>query len=385
MKIIYSLVLFLGVVVFPVNAQESSAYFPQEIGFTWHYKVNTLDSLNNPVDSLEAVRIDSFATVENYEGKLSNIVITKEGVPGLIQFLSYSDSLIYHFSGDTAEEYSKLGAIKSLIVIIDSTIADSNFSFLDLILSLEGWYSVYQFNANVNETANLISIDTTINFNSTNLPLHFEFDVTRLNDENLNTEIGSFSCKKFVFERGISYVFSLPPLPPILIPIASVYDTVWIAPSNWIVKEITPSTTINLAIVEEGIYTIPGMKTEIINDITVVESNTNIVNDFVLMQNYPNPFNPSTKIRYSISNVESSSLTGTNGLKLVQLKIYNILGKEVATLVNEEKPAGTFEVEFFVNGGYSSDGDVSILPSGVYFYQLKVGSLVQTRKMILLK
>jgi len=93
--------------------------------------------------------------------------------------------------------------------------------------------------------------------------------------------------------------------------------------------------------------------------------------DFVLYQNYPNPFNPSTTIQYSIP--QKSSLT---------LKVYDVLGNEVATLVNEEKPAGTFEVEFSARGGYAS---------GIYFYKISVGSFGQAgsfnqvKKMLLIK
>jgi hypothetical protein len=85
---------------------------------------------------------------------------------------------------------------------------------------------------------------------------------------------------------------------------------------------------------------------------------------FALEQNYPNPFNPVTKISFSIP--EKSMTT---------LKIYDILGNEVAVLLSEEKPAGQYEVEF----------DASKLSSGVYLYKLQSNSLVQTRKMILLK
>ena len=85
---------------------------------------------------------------------------------------------------------------------------------------------------------------------------------------------------------------------------------------------------------------------------------------FSLEQNYPNPFNPSTKIKYSVT--QSSN---------VVLKIYDVLGNEVATLVNEEKPAGSYEVEF----------NPSSLTSGVYFYKLQAGSFVDTKKMILQK
>ena len=86
--------------------------------------------------------------------------------------------------------------------------------------------------------------------------------------------------------------------------------------------------------------------------------------EFHLSQNYPNPFNPSTRIQYSVNSTQK-----------VTLKVYDLLGREITALVNEEKPAGQYEVEF--NG--------TNLPSGIYFYQLKAGSFVETKKMILLK
>jgi photosystem II stability/assembly factor-like uncharacterized protein len=91
--------------------------------------------------------------------------------------------------------------------------------------------------------------------------------------------------------------------------------------------------------------------------------------NYNLFQNYPNPFNPSTKINYSLP---VNSFT--------QIKIYDPLGNEVATLVNEEQPAGVYEVTF--NAG---DLRAAPLSSGVYYYQLKAGEFVQTRKMLLLK
>ena len=86
---------------------------------------------------------------------------------------------------------------------------------------------------------------------------------------------------------------------------------------------------------------------------------------FQLSQNYPNPFNPSTVIRYQVS-----------GMSRVTLKVYDILGREVTTLVNEEKPAGTYEVIF----------NASNLSSGVYFYRLETSNgFSRTKKMILLR
>jgi photosystem II stability/assembly factor-like uncharacterized protein len=103
----------------------------------------------------------------------------------------------------------------------------------------------------------------------------------------------------------------------------------------------------------------------------IVEVEIPFANKFSLSQNYPNPFNPSTKIKYEIP----ASLNPSKGGTLVQLVLYDILGREVTVLVNEEKQAGEYEVEF--NGAK--------LPSGVYFYQLKASEFTQTKKMILLK
>jgi ligand-binding sensor domain-containing protein len=101
----------------------------------------------------------------------------------------------------------------------------------------------------------------------------------------------------------------------------------------------------------------------------VEENKTNLIaKDYSLMQNYPNPFNPSTVISYTIP-------VGTRRGVFVQLKVYNILGKEIATLVNEEKSAGSYSVNF--NG--------SNLPSGVYIYRIQAGSFTQSRKLVLLK
>jgi hypothetical protein len=99
-----------------------------------------------------------------------------------------------------------------------------------------------------------------------------------------------------------------------------------------------------------------------------------IASDFKLEQNYPNPFNPRTVISYRLPVTSH-----------VTLKVYDILGNEIATLVNEEKPAGEYEVEFSAIGGSGFGGNAYNLPSGVYFYLLKAGSFVETKKMLLLK
>ncbi|NUN70324.1 MAG: T9SS type A sorting domain-containing protein, partial [Bacteroidetes bacterium] len=89
-----------------------------------------------------------------------------------------------------------------------------------------------------------------------------------------------------------------------------------------------------------------------------------IAEQYVLAQNYPNPFNPATTIRFSIPSAGLTTLT-----------VYDMLGKELFVPVNEQLDAGTYSVPF--NGAQ--------LPSGVYFYRLRSGAFVETRKMLLLK
>ena len=98
--------------------------------------------------------------------------------------------------------------------------------------------------------------------------------------------------------------------------------------------------------------------------ITEIEEIPTVISDFSLFQNYPNPFNPSTRIKYQVSSISQ-----------VSLKVYDLLGREVATLINEEKPAGSYEVTF----------DASGLSSGIYFYKIQAGGFAETKKMILLK
>jgi photosystem II stability/assembly factor-like uncharacterized protein len=100
-------------------------------------------------------------------------------------------------------------------------------------------------------------------------------------------------------------------------------------------------------------------------------NNTSIM--FSLQQNYPNPFNPTTTIEYIIP--QSVILNGAKNLIPVQLKIYDVIGNEIATLINEYQTAGSYKVEF---DGYG-------LTTGIYFYQLNAGSLSQTKKLMLLK
>jgi len=118
-----------------------------------------------------------------------------------------------------------------------------------------------------------------------------------------------------------------------------------------------------------GIYTIATDEEAVILPpippiVSVGSETASVPNSYVLFQNYPNPFNPSTTIRFSIINPD-----------VVKIKIYDVLGREVKTLVNEFKQAGTYEIQF----------NASSLASGIYLYRIESGNFVQTKKMILLK
>jgi len=108
----------------------------------------------------------------------------------------------------------------------------------------------------------------------------------------------------------------------------------------------------------------PSLQLKYDNTVRVEVDNNELPVSFSLNQNYPNPFNPATTISYTLS--EKS---------FVVLKVYNVLGKEIATLVNGEKPTGTYKTNF----------NASNLPSGIYLYRLKAGKYSETKKMVLIK
>jgi hypothetical protein len=107
--------------------------------------------------------------------------------------------------------------------------------------------------------------------------------------------------------------------------------------------------------------------------VTSLEPVSELPTNFELSQNYPNPFNPSTKIKYKIPS------TGINNSVLVRLKVYDILGNEVTTLVDEEKEPGIYEVEF------STSNFLSTIASGIYIYKIESADFIDTKKMVLLK
>jgi photosystem II stability/assembly factor-like uncharacterized protein len=148
---------------------------------------------------------------------------------------------------------------------------------------------------------------------------------------------------------------------------------------NWTSKSLPTTNTIRtISMINEFIGYCAGDAGTILKTTdggglyTSISKNENYTNAFSLSQNYPNPFNPSTKIKFQIP-LSPLSERGVGGF--VTLKIYDILGREVATLVNQQLKPGTYEVEW----------DGTNYPSGVYFYKLTSGDFSSSKKMVLVK
>jgi hypothetical protein len=109
-----------------------------------------------------------------------------------------------------------------------------------------------------------------------------------------------------------------------------------------------------------------------LTDIIGVENiSTEVPSEYLLKQNYPNPFNPSTKIRFEVMR----SPTGTFGDDMVTLVVYDVMGREVQTLVNERLQPGIYETTFNGEG----------LSSGIYFYRMRAGGYTETKRMMLIR
>ena len=352
-----SLFLFIGF----SSAQQASDYFPSQTGFEWKFKAIPLDSVSNPINALAYYRMDKFESVVNYNGRSANVVQTKSGPLDSILFQPYQDSLYYSTEGTIGYEYFSIRNIRDILFSVDTSGYFSNFSFVDFFTSLQDWYDVYKFASPVNLVDTLVKRDTTINISNLDIPFSFKYLVTRLQDETISTVLGNYDCKKFLtqWEVKASILFQE-------ITLLTTNDTIWIAPDNWIVQDIIPGQYLQINIppfvqIEQAI---PGLETKLTDEIVSVENEESIPTEFTLEQNYPNPFNPTTTISFSIP-VEGN----------VSLKIYNLIGQEIAVLVNENLSEGNYLFNW--NGENQ--------PSGIYFYKLQAGSFVDTKKMILLK
>jgi photosystem II stability/assembly factor-like uncharacterized protein len=191
-------------------------------------------------------------------------------------------------------------------------------------------------------TGRIWSTDAGFSWNYEELPfygLSFTIDFRTI------TEGWSASGYKFLFtsDKGATWVEKAPPDTSVI------YDLQFIGPQT------------GYAVGQDG-----AILKFIPPPVSVKNEETESPLEFVLYQNFPNPFNPKTIIGFRISK-----------RNFVSLKVYDVLGNEIATLVDEEKPAGTYTIEF--------DPSLVRSVSGIYFYQMRTGNFTQSKKMIFLK
>ncbi len=352
-KIIFLFSIVL--VLFSVNskAQNASDYFPvNNPGHIWNYKITTLDTLGNPVESSTYFERDSLTGSGNYYDKDAYLVISKSGAPATLPFQPYTDSSFINLDNNLANIY--FGNVLGQYVGGFLETGGDNYS---------GWYPVYDFTAAPLQTVELFRVDTTITIDSTTIPARLTIERRRLQDELIQTELGLFTAKKFEISFNIYYIAIIP------LKIISIPTNFWLAENNWLIKERRESVWISYPDLGIPPIFVPGSEKIIVQDITSVENGNDIPNSFSLEQNYPNPFNPTTTINYSIPPVETG-----HALSL-RLIVFNALGQKVATLVNKKQAPGKYSVQF----------DASKLSSGIYYYRLQSGNLSVTKKMILMK
>lgn len=332
-------------------SQNASTYFPTNTGYKWYYKNTPLDSNNNPVPSLARYRVDTFAVVQSYHGLQASIVKIKDNLLSINQNTPYTDTNYHNFQGTNGWEYVNLSLIP------DTT--GLPIGVINFFKGLQGWYNVFQFASSVGSSYQILTKDTTISINSVPVQLRVKINAKRLADESVQTVNGTYTAKKFAVTYGLYAVIII-----FEQPIVVRADTSWIASGIWMIKEKSPSIVIDLSSYGYGIIPIPGQVYELTKPVGIQNISTSVPDKFELQQNYPNPFNPITNIKFKIKN---------SGLVL--LKVYDAIGKEISTLVNENLNAGEYEARF----------DGSLLNSGVYFYKISSGEFEQVRKMILVK
>lgn len=348
------ILLFLLLVFTAFNVaypQNASTYFPASTGYKWFYKNTPLDSNNNPINNLVRYRVDSFAVVQTYNGLQASVVRKKDNLISLSQNTPYNDTNWHNFQTTNGYEYMSL-----------SFIPDTNMlpiGFMNFLRGMQAWYNVYRFVQTVNQEYVIVQKDTTISIDTISAPIRVKLKAKRLNDETVPTVNGNYTAKKFVVTYGLYLRILI-----LEIPIIERPDTVWLAQNVWMVKQVTPSSSVNLSQFGLPNVSVPGQKYELTLPVGIKNISTEVPERFSLLQNYPNPFNPGSIIRFKIKDS-----------RFVTLKVYDGAGKEVGLLVNEKLQPGEYEAKF----------DGSRLSSGIYFYRLSAGDFSETKKMILIK
>jgi len=279
-------------------------------------------------------------------GFLEAALEVSEHFPSFIRsyFISESDTSIYY--GNLDSIYNSINNRGGSVLLFEGHVTDSGFAY-------PNWIGKYDLNNLTNEhkyfltffaSSQFAIIDTNTNFTSELMFLSNAGSIGGIAFAGPAFWGTGVEFQKYWVDRLFnSEVQSLGQAVLSFLPSSS---------TNWYMKQIT------------NLWADPSLKLKYDPTVDVEEIENEIPTVYALYQNYPNPFNPGTKIGFRIA-----------GRGFVSLKVYDLLGRVIATLVNEDKPAGIYEVEF----------DASSLTSSIYFYQLKAGNFIETRKMILMK
>ncbi len=369
--------LFVALLIFICSstfAQSASDFFPANVGQKWHFNLYPLDSLGNAIEALKTAEIDSFAGTTTIFDREAKVILYKSGGINTINFQPYTDTTFINIGGGQANiHFSVFNTLDSSYVLdsLLSLIDPSLVNFFSFLQSLSDWYPAYDFTANVNSSTTLFTKDTTITIDSVSIPIRFYAKSKRLSDENFQTYLGTHTCKKFELSASLALLVQIiPSLPPVPIDLITFPVTQWIAPNLWKIREYMPNISVtDIPGFDIPSFTIPGYVYELTDSFVGVQNENNpMVSNFSLEQNFPNPFNPSTNITFTINETSK-----------VKLTVFNVLGKQIATLVDHEMMPGSYNLTF------NTRNELSNLSSGIYFYNLTTNSGSITKKMTLIK
>ncbi len=332
------IILFISFLFFSTTLLMGQAvnYFPQP-GFRWHYNtqfINTADSVLSDMDIIDSLGVQTIVDDSSCYPILS---VNPFPVP------------------PTANYYVALSGSEALVKMSLLPVP------LDTIFSApSSWFTLFKFQSGVVAPWTIFEWDTTVTIDSVTLPMGVKVSGKKVSlNEDVTVQAGTFSSARFtILEQVGVYVPYIG-----FTPLFTLADTFWVAQNTWIVKHTRDAVSFSYQTIS---FDIPGERMELISMTAPlgVHERDALPQTFSLEQNYPNPFNPSSVISYTLS-VNS----------FVTLKVFNMLGQEVATLVDGRQEAGLKSVVW----------DASSMPSGVYVYRLQAGSLTEQRKMVLLR
>jgi hypothetical protein len=334
--------------------QNAGDYFPSKIGNSWRYRHFVLDTLQNRLAGSESIVVDSLTGTEQISDTLAFILVTSSN--------SKAESTLVNVVGPTIFEYAVGYPRITSLLPVDSLGLGFVWDYLH-------WYPYLRFNSTsgVNDTL-LYFRNNNVFFKGQYLSLIIRVIARRFPDTSITVPAGTYLTTPFGIALNVSIPKSQPPLGRYEVPLFNLFDTLFVAKSTWLVREIQSSTYYPLN--NDPSYNVatthlPGFERVLEKaSITSVEQHASIASEFSLGQNYPNPFNPGTVIKYQLA---------VNSFATV--RVYDELGREVARLVNGDQAAGSHSVRW----------DAANFSSGVYFYALSAGSYYEIKKMVLMK